>query len=380
MTPSKAGLRSALLAALLAVAGTANAQQTLIVYNWNDYIDESTLADFQKETGLHVDYRTFESDAEYQKLLAERAPMDVVHPSVKDIGALIEQKAIVAINSNKEISDFKEFAQLVRGRLQTQDPHNEYAVPYLGGAVGIALRNDLVTAALGDTPVIASWDMLFSQEYKEKLGSCGMSMLDAPDEVAAIYLNYRGAMVSAASARTVKRYMNRLQDDVTGFKNIDNAEYIEGLAAGTTCAAMVWEGDAYFAKEEGHDVSFIQPQEGTIFFLDTMAVPAHSANKDAAIKYIQFMNRQDIAERNAMYTLYRSPHQNVQTAIEDSRAASGFAHASSSYKNPLFGTPKMTEAWKAQVALSWDAMVASYLAKKAPAVASVTTIKVEKVQ
>ncbi|MFZ1471227.1 MAG: spermidine/putrescine ABC transporter substrate-binding protein PotF, partial [Paracoccaceae bacterium] len=56
-----------------AAAGTVN------VYNWSDYIGETTVADFEAETGIGVVYDLYASSEEAQaKMLAGSSGYDVV--------------------------------------------------------------------------------------------------------------------------------------------------------------------------------------------------------------------------------------------------------------------------------------------------------------
>ncbi|RWM23032.1 MAG: spermidine/putrescine ABC transporter substrate-binding protein PotF, partial [Mesorhizobium sp.] len=67
----------------------------------------------------------------------------------------------------------------------------EYAVNYMWGTTGIGYNVDKVKAALGDVP-IDSWDVLFKPENAAKLKSCGVNVVDAPEETVAIAMNYLG--------------------------------------------------------------------------------------------------------------------------------------------------------------------------------------------
>ena len=50
---------------------TVRAEETVHVYNWTDYIGETTLDDFQKATGIKVVYDTYDStESAEAKLLA----------------------------------------------------------------------------------------------------------------------------------------------------------------------------------------------------------------------------------------------------------------------------------------------------------------------
>ena len=58
---------------------TAQAEE-LVVYNWNDYIAPQVLADFEKETGIHIDYHTYSTAEELEKALASGESIDVAVP------------------------------------------------------------------------------------------------------------------------------------------------------------------------------------------------------------------------------------------------------------------------------------------------------------
>ena len=61
------------LALAAAFSSAGQAAPTVSVYNWTDYIGETTLADFQAKTGIKVIYDVFDSNETLEgKLLAGR--------------------------------------------------------------------------------------------------------------------------------------------------------------------------------------------------------------------------------------------------------------------------------------------------------------------
>lgn len=67
---------------LLLAGGAAAQQQTIRVYNWSDYIDQSILEDFTKSTGIKVVYDVYDfNDILETKLLAGKTGYDLVFPS-----------------------------------------------------------------------------------------------------------------------------------------------------------------------------------------------------------------------------------------------------------------------------------------------------------
>ena len=67
----------------LSLSVGANAQERVVnVYNWSDYIDDSIIADFTKETGIKVVYDVFDSNEILEtKLLAGGSGYDIVVPT-----------------------------------------------------------------------------------------------------------------------------------------------------------------------------------------------------------------------------------------------------------------------------------------------------------
>ena len=59
-----------------------DAEKVVNVYNWSDYIEPTVLEDFEKETGIKVNYEVMDSNELLEtKLVAGRTGYDVVVPS-----------------------------------------------------------------------------------------------------------------------------------------------------------------------------------------------------------------------------------------------------------------------------------------------------------
>ena len=65
-----------------APASAPNAEEKLLnIYNWPDYVPEGLIAAFEKETGIKVNYDTFETnEALHAKLVAGHTGYDIVVP------------------------------------------------------------------------------------------------------------------------------------------------------------------------------------------------------------------------------------------------------------------------------------------------------------
>lgn len=62
--------------------GISSNNKNLIIYNWGDYIDPKLIKKFEKQTGYHVIYETFDSnEAMYTKIKQGGTAYDICVPS-----------------------------------------------------------------------------------------------------------------------------------------------------------------------------------------------------------------------------------------------------------------------------------------------------------
>ncbi|MNN72699.1 Putrescine-binding periplasmic protein precursor [compost metagenome] len=64
-------------------------------------------------------------------------------------------------------------------------------MPYTWGTIGLTYNDQQIRQRMADAPV-ESLDLLFKPALAAKFADCGISMIDSPDEVLAVVLNYLG--------------------------------------------------------------------------------------------------------------------------------------------------------------------------------------------
>ena len=118
--------------AAIVFAGAAKAEDRVVhVYNWSDYIDESILEDFTKETGIKVVYDVFDSNEILEtKLLAGGSGYDVVVPTGPFLARQIQAGVFQKLDKSK-LPNLSNMWPAVMDRLAKYDPGNEYAVNYM---------------------------------------------------------------------------------------------------------------------------------------------------------------------------------------------------------------------------------------------------------
>ena len=310
-----AQLRAALIGALLGlVTAAAMAQSKLNVYNWSDYIGESTIRDFERDAGVKVRYDTFDTNETlYAKLVAGHTGYDIVVPSAHWAKLQIDGGLFKKLDKSK-IANLKNLDPWVMKQLATVDPGNQYLVPWLWGITTVGINVDKVKKALGPLPMPDNaWDLLFKPEYVSKLKACGVSMMDSGDEVfpaALRYLNKEPYSANPADYQEAARLLTGARPSVTLFSS---SGYINELASGNLCVAMGWNGDigiaAQRAKEakNGQNIQILVPKTGAVLFFDTMAIPADALDVDNAYKWMNFILKPETQAGMVNKVFYANP-------------------------------------------------------------------------
>lgn len=343
----------------MALMASASAE-SISVANWNDYIDPAILKSFEAESGIKVNYETYDNDDQLKAML-DSGRYDVVVPPVINLGNLIKEKSIQPYDA-KALLGYADSQPVLRARLFTKDPSMNYAVPYFWGRIGLVVDRAKVEQALG-SPVTASWDMVFEPEKAQKLSQCGISLLDSKDDVYSIYMNYKGKLPAIPTARTIDYASTRLNQLKPFYKKIDSAAYIEDLPAGELCAAMTWEGDGRALAAEHENLEFILPEEGTVIFLDAMAIPTKAKNVSGARKFIDYVTKPQAARINAEFTRYNSPSTTAMNEMVESNAA--LAYKIDLTEVPIFLPKKLDANMDSALTQVWQEFISKEGAKVA---------------
>ncbi len=301
---------AAATAATVFIATAALGQEREVhVFNWSDYIDESILDDFTKETGIKVVYDVFDDNGMLEtKLLTGGSGYDVVVPTGPFLQRQIQAGVFQKLDKSK-LPNLSNMWPEITKQLAKYDPGNQYAVNYMWGTTGIGYNVDKVKAALGNVP-IDSWDVLFKPENAKKLKACGINMLDASDETFAIALNYLGKNPDSkeiADIRAGGEVYSKIRPSIRTF---NSSAYISDLAQGDVCITIGWSGDILQAKsraeeaKNGVHINYVIPKEGTYMWFDNLAIPADSKHVDEAHAFINYLMKPEVIAKSTNYVQY----------------------------------------------------------------------------
>ena len=297
--------------ATIFIASAVQAQERVVnVYNWSDYIDESVLEDFTRETGIKVVYDVFDSNELLEtKLLAGGSGYDVVVPTAPFLARQIQAGVFQKLDKSK-LPNLSNLWPMVSERLAKYDPGNEYAVNYMWGTTGIGYNVAKVKEALGADFTVDSWDAIFKPENAEKLKSCGINILDASDETFAIAMNYIGKDPDSKETADLEAGGDVYMKIRPSVRTFNSSAYIDDLANGDICMTIGWSGDILQAKaraeeaNNGVEINYVIPKEGTYMWFDNMAIPADAKNVEEAHEFINYLMRPEVIAKASNYVQY----------------------------------------------------------------------------
>ncbi len=292
---------------------TAEEEKVLNVYNWSDYIAEDTIANFEERTGIKVNYDVFDSNEVVEaKLLAGNTGYDVVVPSASFLERQIKAGVFQKLDRDA-LTNWKNLDKDIMARVALHDPDNAYAVPYMWGTTGIGYNEAMVEAALPGAPV-DSWELLFNPDVISKLAECGVTFLDAPTEVFGAALTYLGKDPNSEDPNDLEAAEALLAKVRPFIRYIHSSQQINDLANGEICVAMGWSGDMFMAAdraseaENGVEISYSIPKEGTIIWFDMMAIPTDAPHPGNAHLFINYILEPEVIAGITDYVWYANPN------------------------------------------------------------------------
>src|SRR6185436_20004909 len=110
----------------------------LNLYCWSEYVPQSVIDGFTKETAIKVNVENYASNEEMlSKLLAGGAKYDLIQPSEYMIEALIKAGKLQALNLGN-LPNLKNLDP--KFTKMAHDPEGKYSVVWMAGSVGIVVN------------------------------------------------------------------------------------------------------------------------------------------------------------------------------------------------------------------------------------------------
>jgi putrescine transport system substrate-binding protein len=299
------------------------AQSTQVnVYNWADYIGETTLEDFASETGIEVVYDTYASSEEMEaKMLAGMTGYDVVLSAGVSIPMFVKAGVFQELDHSK-LPGMENLNPTLVKILEGWDPGLKHCLPYMWGSVGFTYNVDLVRERLPNAD-LEDLATVFDPANAAALADCGISILDSPTDIMKMVLPYLGLDGDSKKPEDFQKVVEAFAPIREHIRTFDNTNYLNAIPNGELCVVNSWSGDygvaAGRAAEAGIELNlqYVVPKTGAPLWFDVWAIPTDAPHTDAAYEFLRYMLKPEVIAACTNYTLYANANDAAKPFVDE---------------------------------------------------------------
>ncbi len=281
-------------------------ESDLFIYNWDGYIGENTVKDFEAKYGIKVKYDKFpDASTQITKIRSDGkgGGYDLTYPGSTDVAPLARDGVVAALDLSL-IPNIKNLGPTWQD--PGYDPGNKFSVPNYWWTTGIAWNPKKVK---GD---ITSWANLWDEAYKGKLG-----MLSDQQEVfsaGGFRLGYKPNTTDDAELDAILALLKTQKPLLRDYTEDDIGDFIGGQLWMTQAWSGDWVQMTY--DDATKDARYVIPSEGAIRGSDVMVVLSGAQHPIAAHLWIDFNLDAEVSAGNSNYIGYMGPNLAAQQFID----------------------------------------------------------------
>jgi spermidine/putrescine-binding protein len=277
----------------------------LFIYNWDAYIGEQTVANFQKKYGVKVKYDKFpDADTQMTKIRSDGkgGGYDVTYPTSTEIAALAREGVLLQLDPGLIPNAANLRAEWTN---PAYDPGNRYSMPNYWWTTGFAWDPTRIPDDL------TSWDALWDERWRGHL-----AMLDDQREVFAVAAFKLGLTPNSTSTTELDQMLTLLQQQKPLLRKYTEDD-IGDLTSGQVWMTHAWSGDWYQMIADKPKTKYVVPATGAVRGSDTMVVLAGAKHPIAAQLWIDFNLDAQVSAANTNYIGYMGPNAAAEAFIDD---------------------------------------------------------------
>src|SRR3954451_4781283 len=286
----------------------------LTISQWPLYIDpgkNGTVAEFEKKTGVQVDY--IEDINDNNEFFGKLQPQLAKGESGgRDLITLSDWLAKQMYDSGYiQKLDYAELPNVKKNlipqlRHPAADPNREYTVPWQAGMTGLIVNTDLA-------PNVNSVCDLFDPKYKGKV-----DMLTELRDSVPMTLKCMGIDPDHATTDQWLSGVDKIKEsaDSGQIRRFTGNDYIRDLSSGDVDFVLGWSGDAIQMQKDNPNIKFVMPKEGCMLWSTSMEIPTGAPNPAAAEAWMNFVYDPKVQADIAQYVNYVTPVKGVKPTLE----------------------------------------------------------------
>jgi spermidine/putrescine transport system substrate-binding protein len=310
--PTTAPASAAASAAASAGASAAAYEHTdvekeLFMYNWSAYISEANIEAFKAEYGLSkFQYDIYANNEELiAKLQGGASGYDIAAPTAEYVPGMVEEGFLQKLDLSKipnvaNISDtFKNL---------WWDPTNEYQVPKDYGTTGVLYRSTLIPS------VPTSWQEFY--DLVKGAASGKTVFVDSMGDVFVFPLKMLGYSLNSVDQKELDEARTILLDVAPHLLALDSDKYGQKMADGEAAMTLGWTGPLGQELADTPDKGYVNPSEGTLFWLDTWVMLADAPHPNGSYAWLDFVHRPAIQGEESNYNFYATPDEAAKEFVK----------------------------------------------------------------
>jgi spermidine/putrescine transport system permease protein len=307
-------------------ADTKKKAETLNLFCWSEYVPQSVIDAFTRETGVKVNVENYDSNEKMlAKLLAGGAKYDLIQPSEYVVESLIKQGRLAELD-HANIPNLKnldpKFANM------SHDPGNKFSVPWMAGSVGIVVNTDKIKDD------VAGYADVFSGKYKKRI-----VVLDDNREIVSWALSTLGIPINDINKDTLAKAKPVVKGWLPQVKAFDSDSPKTKFLKGDVDIGIVWSGEAAILWQESKGsgkFKFVLPKEGAHMFVDSLCIPKTAPHKETAEKFIDFILRPEISALISKDFPYTNPNKAARELLTQEQLGNPASYPTGDPKLEIF--------------------------------------------
>jgi spermidine/putrescine transport system substrate-binding protein len=264
---------------------SCNRDQTpsLNLFAWSEYVPQEVIDGFTKETGIKVNYETYDTnEAMITKLSQGSTRYDLIQPSEYAVENLIRRGMLDPLEES-QIPNTKNLDEAYRN--PSYDPGLKYSRPYLAGTVGIVVNSETVK-----DPIRGFADV-FQPKYKGRI----VAVKDDRETVSWAF-DVLKIPINDVTPGNLEKASPLIKSWLPLVKVFDSDNPRAPLLSGDCDIGIVYSGDAAKLYEQNHKFHYVLPEEGAHQWIDSLCIPRGAAHKQAAEQFINYIFRPEVSK------------------------------------------------------------------------------------
>lgn len=270
------------------------------ILNWSSYIPNEVILEFEKETGIEVNYGTYSSNEELlaKVSVVKEGTYDLIFPSDYMVEIMISRNLIEEIDINK-LDNVYNLDPNFLGK--EYDENNDYTLPFIAASTVISVNREFISDE------IDSYNDLLNPKYKNEI-----VLIDDQRIIIGMALLANGYDMNSTDEyelEVAKEWLLKLKKNLKAYDSDSPKNFLISKEASI---AVLWNAEGALASMENSNIENIFPLEGVALSIDNFAIPKGAKNKDELYEFIDYILRPDVMKK----IISSYPYKNVNLGSE----------------------------------------------------------------